>query len=207
MNCSCIRVPHPSRRLWREGGSLKLRSCCRQLCGCPILRRRSLATGWAGSRFGLLLIDVRLGHSDCQRPNAGDHAHALGHADRAARVQNVEQVRALQAEVEGAKDREARVASSLCDSLARQSRIGSSLFAFRSSPESPAGTSARFFATASRTHPAAPGTRPRTAQDVSTLWPRPRVQSCRRKTATHPLSESHRTSPARPSGSTTHVMS
>ena len=34
-------------------------------------------------------------------------AHALGNADGAARVQDIEQVRAFQAEVEGAEDREA----------------------------------------------------------------------------------------------------
>ncbi len=96
-------------RLWREGAPLKLRSCCRQLRGCSILLSRLWREeGLAKTRFGFLLIDVRLGHADRQRADAGDHAHALGHADRAARVQNVEQVRALQAEVERAENRESR---------------------------------------------------------------------------------------------------
>src|ERR1700685_135400 len=55
--------------------------------------------GLAKTRFGLLLIDIGLCYADRQCPDAGDHAHALRHADGPARVQNIEQVRTLQAQV------------------------------------------------------------------------------------------------------------
>ena len=103
--------------------------CCR----VPYPRRQFLATGWSALRFGLLLIDVRLSHADRQRPNAGDHADTLGHADRTARIQNVEQVRALQAEIEGTQDREAASGQHTLFAIRfwLPGRIGIALFAFR----------------------------------------------------------------------------
>ena len=55
----------------------------------------------------LLLVDVGSGDADGERANAGNHTDTLGDADGSASVENVEQVRALQAEVEGGENREA----------------------------------------------------------------------------------------------------
>ena len=57
--------------------------------------------------FGLLLVHISFGDADGEGADAGDHAYALGDADGSAGVENVEQVRTLQAEVEGAEDRKA----------------------------------------------------------------------------------------------------
>ena len=53
-----------------------------------------------------MLIDPGLRHANSQRPNARNHADTLRHADGAAGVKEVKQVRALQAEVESAERRE-----------------------------------------------------------------------------------------------------
>ena len=49
-------------------------------------------------------MDVRLRHSNRQRADARDNTHALGDADRPARIENIEQMRALQAQIKGRED-------------------------------------------------------------------------------------------------------
>ena len=55
--------------------------------------------------FGRLLLNVSLGDSHRQRSNASDDTHTLSDADRTARIEDVEKVRALQTQVEGGKYR------------------------------------------------------------------------------------------------------
>ncbi len=84
---------------------------------------------WHRNRFSfrLLLVDVGLGHADGESTNAGDDSYSLGDADGSARIENVEQMRALQAEVESGEDWEAFTLFAFRYSLF--SRIG--LFAVR----------------------------------------------------------------------------
>ena len=81
----------PSARQQSAGNSLLLAANCSTLLSASVL----------DGCFRLLLVHPRLRHSHRQRPDARDHANALRHADRSARVENVEQVRALQAQIEG----------------------------------------------------------------------------------------------------------
>ena len=55
----------------------------------------------------LLLIHPGFRDSDCQRAHSRNHAHALSHRDRSARIEDVEQVRALQAKIVGGEQRKA----------------------------------------------------------------------------------------------------
>src|ERR1035438_7318877 len=58
--------------------------------------------------FGpVLLIHPSLGNSDRQRPHSSNHANPLRHGNRAARVQNIEVVRALQAQIVSTEQRKA----------------------------------------------------------------------------------------------------
>ena len=50
---------------------------------------------------------VSLGDADGEDPDAGDDAHALGNGDRTAGIEQVEEVRALEAEVVRSENREA----------------------------------------------------------------------------------------------------
>ena len=63
---------------------------------------------WTASlRQFTLLIDPNLRHAHRQIAHALDHAHPLGDADRAARIEQIKQVRALQHLVIGRQHREA----------------------------------------------------------------------------------------------------
>ena len=55
----------------------------------------------------LLLVDVGFGDADGQGADARDDAYAFGDTDGSAGVENVEQVRTLQAKIERAKNRKA----------------------------------------------------------------------------------------------------
>ena len=52
----------------------------------------------------LLLIHPRLRDAYRQRTHPRDHAHSLGHRNRAAGIQNIEQMRAFQAEIVGGQE-------------------------------------------------------------------------------------------------------
>src|ERR1700743_2381470 len=56
---------------------------------------------------GGLLRSVGLGHSDGEVANACNHANTLGNRDRTASIEQIEQVRTLQAKVVGCEHREA----------------------------------------------------------------------------------------------------
>ena len=56
-------------------------------------------------RLALLLLHIRLRNPNGERTHSRNHSHTLGHRNRAASIQNVEQVRALQAKIVGGKDR------------------------------------------------------------------------------------------------------
>ncbi len=49
--------------------------------------------------FARLLLQVRLRNSHRQRPNSRNHSHPLGHRNSSARIQHIEKMRTLQAQV------------------------------------------------------------------------------------------------------------
>ena len=52
-----------------------------------------------------LLVHICFRYPDSQRPNSRDNAHAFSHRNRTARVQDIKQMRTLQAEVVGTEQR------------------------------------------------------------------------------------------------------
>ena len=73
---------------------------CRSRCSSSRSMRQALGLRCRLAARGVACADVRLADRDGQLPHAQDVGGALGHADAAARVEHVEQVRALQAVLE-----------------------------------------------------------------------------------------------------------
>ena len=72
----------------------------------------SIAVGrrfFARGSFALLLIHPGFRNPYRQSPHSSDHSDALGDRNRSSRVENIEQMRALQAEVVGCQQRETRL--------------------------------------------------------------------------------------------------
>jgi len=68
-----------------------------------------------------LLPGVGLGDADSQCPDATDHADALSDADSAPRIENVEQVRALQSKLVRRQQRKSLLFRRACGFIAKQS--------------------------------------------------------------------------------------
>ena len=59
-----------------------------------------------------LLIDPGFGYADGQLAHAADDADSFGHADRAARVERIEEIAALQHVIVGGEQRKAALSRS-----------------------------------------------------------------------------------------------
>src|SRR5258706_4665765 len=96
------RRSRSSSLVTRSRSSVEAASIMRAgISSVPISSKKSgmcdLTRGFRLQLLFLLLIHASLRYSHRQRPHTRDHAHALGYGNRAASVQNIEQVRALQA--------------------------------------------------------------------------------------------------------------
>src|SRR6185436_2393782 len=90
---------------WRASCAVKPGSQLAGISSHPISIRSSRSISLRDRSAGLVLcLDIRLGDADRQLPHAQDVRRSFGHPDAAARIEDVEQVRALQALLERRKN-------------------------------------------------------------------------------------------------------
>ena len=122
------------------------------LFGADFEQEGRMQAHWATSAASrLLLIDPGLRHAHRQLAHALDDAHALGHADGAARIERIKEVGALQHLVVGRQQREAllvrrpsgRTASAAAPLRLRAARTASTAWRCRPSRSCRPSTAAR----------------------------------------------------------------